>query len=306
MPQSDNARVSKTNRTSKALDPQTGKDPLNGGSARNLTLTSKRKHRKNRTEREIVPGWSTPWAVKTSESSLPPQWQPLDHTTIISDYVYGGNASLPFGESIPSALNAVAMELVNSFPIETPEFMEEEQAYNRSLRSRARLMGAEKNMREKEKSQFEEMLRQFQAEQRKLKKTPEQLEYEAFLERPVYYSLSKTIPTKFESTCGVERCRLCDISRTDASTKVGTIDAPAVRPSNVTDSWREKNVEDEPETTGFGIKATSTAQAIKRRRTSRRSHRSSNKIGLMLLEVKHSLEFLEEYNSGYIKSKGKL
>ena len=47
-------------------------------------------------------------------------------------------------------------------------------------------MNAKKGMRENEKLQYEEPLRRFQIPQCKMKKSPEQLEYEAFLVRPMF------------------------------------------------------------------------------------------------------------------------
>ncbi|KAI2499514.1 hypothetical protein MHU86_14980 [Fragilaria crotonensis] len=270
------------------VSPRTGK---------NRALFSDGKLKTNPTPRAILARRSIPRRPALSQESKGPKWTKLDHKMIISDYVYGGNASLPFGDSIQSALSAVESELDKLAPtLETPESIEEEQAYNRSIRSRARLMYSEKAVREKEKLQFEEQLRLFQIQQRNMKKSPEQLEYEEFQIRQICYDGGD----EFECDCGIEGCRLCASATDFIPTSEGIIDAPAVRPSNVTDSWREYTIEEEPELTGFGVKGIGAPTSSKRRRTSRRSQRSSsNRCGLMLLEMKHTLAFLDKYNRGY-------
>jgi hypothetical protein len=271
------------------VSPRTGKK---------RALGSDDKIETNPTPRPIRARRSIPREPALPQESKEPQWTKLDHKMIISDYVYGGNASLPFGETIQSALSAVELELDKVAPtLDTPESIEEEQAYNRSIRSRARLMHSEKAIRENEKLQFEEQLKLFQIQQRNMKKSPEQLEYEEFQIRQMCFDDGGD---EFECDCGVERCRLCSHARELIPTSVGVIDAPAVRPSSVTDSWREYTIEEEPELTGFGVKGMGAPSSIKRRRPSRRSQRSSsNKCRLMLLEMKHTLAFLDKYNRGY-------
>ena len=81
---------------------------------------------------------------------------------------------------------------------------------------------------------------------------------------------------------------------------IGIINAPHVWPSTVTDCWREHTINKEPALTGFGVKSTGVPSASSRqRRTSCRSQRSTkNKSGPMLLDMKHTLAFLEKYNRG--------
>ena len=293
-PHADEVPPPKTSRKRKSLTPQQEKVPPSKES---------RKRKLPPAEPVIQAGWSTLWKTEASQVPSGPQWEELDHKMIVSDYVYGGNESLPFGDSTLSALEAVEKELAKVGAVETPESVEEEQLYNRSIRNRGRLMNAEKAVREKEKLQFDDLLKEYKKQQRQLKKAPEQLEYEAFVEKNVQYVLSnESCSDEFECNCGGDWCRLCTPPHTDEvpAAAAATIDAPSVRPSTVTDPWRENTVEEEPELTGFGGKKGKTAPAPKRRRTSRRSHRTSNRIGLMLLEMKHSLEFLHEYNRGYL------
>jgi len=74
------------------------------------------------------------------------------------------------------------------------------------------------------------------------------------------------------------------------------IPAPACRPSDIKDSWRENNIKDEEL---HDFKKIKTGSIIRRPR--RRKNRNSDKTGMMLMEMKHTLKFIEEYNRGYLK-----
>jgi hypothetical protein len=234
------------------------------------------------------------------EEEVPLHWDKLNHKMIIMDYVYSGNDSLPFGETTESALKAVEEELEKVGVIETQEYLEEERIYKSSMAYRGRMANAEKASRQKEKIQHDEAVKATM-KVRPVKKTPEQVVYDSFVNKKgvIVYAGSKGKASKLTDCCSDKACRLC-IVPADAPTMAtkANIPAPACRLSTVTDSWREYSVVDEePELTG---KKTKGSAPPNKRNNRRRSHRSSNKTGLMLVEMKHTLQFLDGHNRGYM------
>ena len=225
--------------------------------------------------------------------TLTPSWSPLNFRTIITDFVYAGFPSLNFGTTIGSASKAIEAELskMNSQISEDSELVAENKLYLRTVKERRRQAEAEKIARHREGLESRLRMRQLDYENRNRKKSREELEFEAMGNRKPVFA-SERVAKPDAKTCKFgEMCFLCDDRADEKVSKVDVL-APSFWPSAVKDFWIETSIDDEVETTRKNGRSS--------RRTNRRRGRQVNKERIMLMEMKHSLKFIEEYNKGYL------
>jgi hypothetical protein len=235
----------------------------------------------------------------TTHDQAKPRWKSLDHKAVISDYVYGGNSMLEFGDTAATAYQAVTDELEKLGPIQhSVEYLEEEKIYNRTLVARGRMREAEKAARQRELMEHDENGEGLSKASRK--KTPEQIEYEAFLARPIIYD-SDIKSSELKKCCHEaegHKCFLCSVPEPYNEVDESAVPAPGFRPIKLTEPWRDSKVDEEPELTVVGKRG--KASSLPKRPPGRRASRtSSNRKVFMLTELKHTLRFIDRYNQGY-------
>jgi hypothetical protein len=286
-----------------ALEAPIGKRIRNARHVREvIPETPNRKAKLNSVQGKTV---STKSFSGSENFDLGQHWTKLNHKMILSDYIYNGNPSLPFGQTIQSALNAVKNELESIELLELPEIAEEEQLYLRALRNRTLLSKAEKAVRESEKVQFQQathMLNRKKVRRQTKQSAAFQREYDTFVQRPVHFAQPSDDTNDEEAYGKCDPETFCLPTSLELETcDNANIIAPTFRPSNVTDTWRDSNLEDDPQVTGVKGKSPQQQSERRRRKSSRRHQRCSKRGDYLLVEMKHTLQFLEEYNSGYLK-----
>jgi hypothetical protein len=223
-------------------------------------------------------------------------WEKLDHTGLTADYAYGDFVPTTFGNTVASAIEAVdaQLEALESDEITRNDYTAEMKLYNKGLKDRQQKADAERIEKERHREEVERTLLQLQYENRnKKKRSPEDIEFDEFLARPIYFAPMRGSVRK--STCRRgEQCDLCvsaEEPETDASDRL--IDAPSFIMKALTDSWRNTNEQvgsDPADKTRCSL-----SKALRRGRNFNRTARSV----MMLHEMKHSLRFIQSYNEGY-------
>jgi hypothetical protein len=222
----------------------------------------------------------------------------LDHTGLTADYAYGDFVPTTFGNTLDSAIEAVDAQLNNleSDKVANDDYAAEMKLYNKGLKDRQQKADAERIEKERHREEVERKILQLQYVNRhKKKRSPEGIEFDEFLTRPVYFAPARESARK--STCPRgEECDLCvsvEEPKTDAPDRL--IDAPSFVVKAVTDSL--ENTTEQESKPADKKRGTSSRTRGRRGRNLNRTARSV----LMLHEMKHSLRFIQSYNEGYFK-----
>jgi hypothetical protein len=229
-------------------------------------------------------------------------WSRLDYRGLISDYKYHDFDPVDFGYTIESASEAIWEQLEvlkekNLSSVDDEAFVAETKMYSRSMQERRQKSDSERIEKERNRDEYEKRVMEYHYYGTK-KRSAEDLELEAFAERPVHFAQRE--PSR-NLVC--PKGLICDYC-TNPDDEPGAqerhdlgsdIFLPFVRPSDIRDTWRESTA---------GMEAEPIGKAKSKTTRSRRTGRNSNKAQhafYMLNEMKHSLHFIQMYNRGYFE-----
>ena len=231
------------------------------------------------------------------------QWQRLDFRGLVSDYKYHDFDPIDFGCSLESAIAAVDFQLKmlqnkNLHSVDDDIYFAETRSYAKSMKERRQKSDSERIEKEQNREEYEKRVMEYQYYGAK-KRSAEDLELDAFLERPILFSARRESSRKLRCPIG-SSCDYCSkpIDMAGPLTEAyvcSDILAPCVRLSDVKDAWRES-------TAGMNSEPVSKGKykAPRVRRAGRNSNKSQHAF-YMLSETKHSLIFIQRYNKGYLK-----
>lgn len=228
-------------------------------------------------------------------------WERLDHNGLIKDYLYGDYVAVDFGMGgLSTAITAVEdqlttlQETTKGAPDE--DYIAEMKLYNKGLKDRKQKADAERIEKERHREEVEKKLMELEYENRnkkKKKRSAEEIEYDAFIDRPISFAAATRESARKTSCPFGEDCELCvshdQDPETDSSGQL--IDAPSCRTNVVGDSL---NVPQSPDADD------GDSRRGGRSRRGRRVDPTTRSL-LMLHEMKHSLGFVAGYNAGYFR-----
>ena len=231
------------------------------------------------------------------------QWQRLDYCGLLSDYKYHDFDPIDFGCFIESAREAIDYQLrvlqeKNLHSVDDEIYLTETRIYAKSMQERRQKSDSERIEKERNREEYEKRVMEYQYYGAK-KRSAEDIELEAFLERPVHFSARRESTRNLICPIG-SSCDYCSKPGEKVGTPLGAyvcseILAPCVRLSDIKDAWRESTAGMNAEPVAKG-----KYKAPRLRRTGRNSNKSQHAF-YMLSETKHSLIFIQRYNKGYLK-----
>jgi len=205
--------------------------------------------------------------------------------------------------SLSSAIDAVdsqIQDLSQAAKSSNDDNVTEMKLYNKGLKDRQQKADAERIEKERHKEQVQQVLLRIQYENRnarKKKKAAVDVEYDEFLDRPISFAMaSRESARKKAADCPFgDECELCvfDDAEPETDSSGQLIDAPSCQGTVVGDSLKAAVAEEEDDG-NYGKRG--------RARRGKRVDKNTRSL-LMLQEIKHSLEFVEGYNSGYVRGK---
>ena len=247
------------------------------------------------------------------------EWAQLNFREITKDYFYNGLAAVTFGKTLESAIEAVETEL-DEFHAKRREpplsklDMLEEKLWTRSVKDRKRYAEHERNsgiIPLQDNKRLRSLSRDGIGRRRRaLKEDKRQID---FVNRPVLFEADPQSRVSMASDCGQGDCPFCVKIKKLSASKSGngktndaigdgneqeksSIFSPYFHPCRLKDSWRETDLEEEPEMTN-GKKKKKGGRPPRRRIS---GGRNSNKSGAILKEMLTSFHFIQAYQSGYL------
>ena len=237
--------------------------------------------------------------AEEGDASEEEHWERLDHSGLISDYVYGNYAPVDFGTGTPSlsiAIKAVESQLKileETKDMTDDNYVAEMKLYNKGLKDRKQKADAERIEKERHREEVKNKLMEIEYKNRNKKRSAEDIEYAEFLKRPISFRSAARESERKTASCALGKdCELCYCHDEEPETDFAgqLIDAPSCHTNVVGDSLKAVSrslVDDEDET----------------KRGRRRRVDSTTRSVLMLRELKQSLHFVAGYNAGYFSQK---
>ena len=184
--------------------------------------------------------------AEEGDESEEEHWERLDHSGLISDYLYGNYVPVDFGTGTPSlsvAIKAVESQLKileNTKDATDDDYVAEMKLYNKGLKDRKQKADAERIEKERHREEVQNKLMEIEYKNRnKKKRSAEDIEYDEFLQRPISFGSSARESERKTASCALgEECELCychdEEPETDSAGQL--IDAPSCHTNVVGDS----------------------------------------------------------------------